>query len=142
MSGFLPAESNDDLLSGVFVCRHKTGSCFPISAYVSDMLDHCYSPDLPSSSTETPHKEEGVKRCKVDENDRQRIGTELGKCSHLLDSESGVLYNIHNGQVAPTMVNVSDSLALGVTMATASRNSLQTGLHVNFSQTNTFDYEN
>ena len=40
---------------------------FPISAYVSDTLDHCYYPDLSSSSTKTPHKEEGVKRCKVDE---------------------------------------------------------------------------
>ena len=55
---------------------------FPISAYVSDTLDHCYSPDLSSSSSETPHKKECVKICKVDENDRQRISTELGKCSH------------------------------------------------------------
>ena len=38
---------------------------FPISAYVSDTLDYCYSPDLSSSSSETPHKEEGVKRCKL-----------------------------------------------------------------------------
>ena len=44
---------------------------FPISAHVSDTLDHCYSPDLSSSSSEMPHKEEGVKRCKVDEDDRQ-----------------------------------------------------------------------
>ena len=48
---------------------------FPISAYVSDTLDHCYSPNLSSSSSETPHKEEGAKRCKVDEDDRQRIST-------------------------------------------------------------------
>ena len=70
---------------------------FPISAYVSDTLDHCYSPDLSGSSSETPHKEEGVKRCKVDEDDRQRISTEPGKCSHPLNTESDVLYNIHNG---------------------------------------------
>ena len=31
---------------------------FPISAHVSDTLDHCYSPDLSSSSTEMPHKGE------------------------------------------------------------------------------------
>ena len=60
---------------------------FRISAHVSDTLDHCYSPVLSSSSTETPHKEEGVKRCKVDEDDRQRISTELGKHSHILDRE-------------------------------------------------------
>ena len=55
---------------------------FPTSAYVSDTLDHCYSPDLSRSSSETPHMEEGVKTCKVDEDDRQRISIELGKCSH------------------------------------------------------------
>ena len=71
---------------------------FPMAAYVSDTLDHCYSPDLSSSPTETPHKEDGVKRCKVDEDDRQRISTELGKNSHPLDTESGVLCNIHNGK--------------------------------------------
>ena len=48
---------------------------FPISAHVSDTLDHCYSRDLSSSSRETPHNEEDVKRCKVDEGDRQRINT-------------------------------------------------------------------
>ena len=52
---------------------------FPISAYVSDTLDHCYSPDLSSSSSETPHKEEGVRSCKVDKDYRQRISTELVK---------------------------------------------------------------
>ena len=73
---------------------------FTISAYISDTLDHCYSPDLSSSSSETPHKEEFVKRCKVDEDDRQGISTKLGKCSHPFGTESGDLYNIHNGQVA------------------------------------------
>jgi len=70
---------------------------FAISAYVSDTLDHCYSPDLSSRSSETPHKEEGVKICKFDEDDRQRIRTELVKFSHLLDTEMDVLYNTHNG---------------------------------------------
>jgi hypothetical protein len=106
---------------------------FPISGYVSDTLDHCYSPDLSSTSSETPHKEEGVKRRKVDDDDRQRISTKLGKCSHPLEIDSDVLYNIHNGQVAPTMVNVADSLALGTPMATAFRNSLPTGFHAKLS---------
>ena len=101
---------------------------FTISAYVSDTLDHWYSPDLTSSSTETPHKEEGVNRCNVDEDNRQRISTELGKCFYSLDTERGVLYNIHNGQVAPTVVNVSGSF--GWMMATAFRNSLPTEMNI------------
>ena len=50
---------------------------FPISAYITDTLDHWYSPDEPDSSSEMPHTEEGVKRRNVDEDDRQRIRTEL-----------------------------------------------------------------
>ena len=41
-----------------------------------------------------------MKRCKVDEDDRQGISTKLGKSSHPFGTESGDLYNIHNGQVA------------------------------------------
>ncbi len=105
----------------------------PISAYVSDTLDHCYAPGLSGSGSETPHKEEGVKRRKLDEDDRQCISTELGKCSHPLETDSNVLYNIFNGQVAPSVVNVADSLALGAPMATAFRNSLPTGFHAKLS---------
>ena len=76
---------------------------FPISAYVSDALDHCYSPDQANSSSETPHNEEGIKRRNVDTDDRRRISEELGKCSHPLETESDVLYNIVNGQVAPAV---------------------------------------
>ena len=71
---------------------------FPISAYVSDALDHCYSPDQANSSSETPHKEEGIKRRKVDTDDRRSISEELDKCSHPLEIESDVLYNIEMGK--------------------------------------------
>ena len=46
---------------------------FPISAYVLDAFDHFYSPDQANSSSETPYKEEGTKRCIVDTDDRRRI---------------------------------------------------------------------
>ena len=161
MSMLLPADAKEDLLSGAFVCRHKTGSwnsvsadqfgeqtaikigkgglkgislsphqvaewldSFPLSAYISDMLDFCYLTDLPATPTETPHKE-GVSRRKLDEDDR--MITELEKCSHPLEKTSDVLYNIHNGQVAPTEVNVADSLDLGMAMATSFRHSLPSG---------------
>ena len=102
---------------------------FPISAYVSDALDHCYSPDQANSSNETPHKEEGIKIRNVDTDDRRRISEELDKCSHPLVIESDVLYNIVNGQVAPAVVNVSDALALGALMVTAFRKPLPAGFH-------------
>ena len=50
-------------LKGITLSSIQLAECigsFPISAYVSDTLDHCYSPDLSSSSIETLRKEEGV----------------------------------------------------------------------------------
>ena len=102
---------------------------FPISAYVSDALDHCYSPDQANSSSETPHKEEGIKRRKVDTDDRRRISEELDKCSHPLEIESDILYNIVNVQVAPAVVNVSDALSLDALMVTDFRKSLPAGAY-------------
>ena len=91
------------------------------------IIYHCYSPDQANSSSETPHKEEGIKRRKVDTDDRRRISEELDKCSHPLEIESDVLYNIVNGQVAPAVVNVSDTLSLGALMVTDFRKSLPAG---------------
>ena len=106
---------------------------FPISAYVSDALDHCYSPDQANSSCETPHREGCIKRRKVDTDDRRRISEELDKCSHPMEIESDVLYNIVNGQVAPAVVNVSDALSLGALMVTDFRKSLPAGFHAKLS---------
>ena len=106
---------------------------FLISAYVSDALDHCYSPDQANSSSETPHKEEGIKRRKVDTDDRRRISDELDKCYYRLGIENDVLYNIVNGKVAPAVVNVSDALALGALMVTDFRKSLPAGFHAKLS---------
>ena len=104
----LPISSGSRRLSHYPQHKYHGLTLSPYLYNVSDTLDHYYSADLSSSSTKTPHKEECVKRCNVNEDDRQPISIELGKCSYTLDTESGVLYNIHNRQVAPTMVNVSD----------------------------------
>ena len=106
---------------------------FPISVYVSDALDHCYSPDQANSSSETPLKEEVIKRRNVDTDDRRRISEELDKCSHPLEIESDVLYNMLNGQVASAVVNVSDALSLGSLMVTDFRKSLPAGFHAKLS---------
>ena len=60
-------------------------------------------------------------RRKVDADDRRRISEEFDRCSHPLEIESDVLYNIVNGQVAPAVVNVSDVLTLGALSATHSQ---------------------
>ena len=66
---------------------------------------------------ENKHKEEGEIRRKMDERDRNKIAEELEKHSHPLNVKSTDLYNIVNGQVAPTKVNVQDALHIGSTQS-------------------------
>ena len=101
---------------------------FPISAYVSDTIGRCYAPDLSSSSSETPHKEEGdVKLMKMTAS--VLVQNLENDPTHSIPR----VYNVHNGHVAPTIVNVSDSLAIGGTMVTAFQSSLPTGVHAKLS---------
>ena len=66
---------------------------------------------------ENKHKEEGERWRKMDERDRNKIAEELEKHSHPLNVKSTDLYNIVNGQVAPTKVNVQDALHIGSTQS-------------------------
>ena len=106
---------------------------FPISAYLSDVLDHCFTSDISCAPGETPHKEEGMKRQKLDQDDRQCISTDLNRCSHQLKITCNVLCDISDGKVAPKDVNVADSLMLGAQMATIFHNSLPSGFHAKLS---------
>ena len=102
---------------------------FPISVYISDAMESMYSQadQLPKDSSQTKHKEEGNKRRKLDFDDRETISSELAKHSHLLTNPCEVLYNIVNGQVAPTDVNVDYAVDIGQTMAGSFRNALPNG---------------
>ena len=51
----------------------------------------------------------------MDETDLNKIAEELQKTSHPLNVTSTDLYNMVNGQVAPTKVNVQDALHIGST---------------------------
>ena len=66
---------------------------------------------------ENKHKDEGERRRKMDKTDRNKIAEELEKHSHPLNVKSTDLYNIVNGQVAPTTVNVQDALNIGSTQS-------------------------
>ena len=94
-------------------------------------MEHMYSQadQLPNSSTQIKHKEEGNKRRKLDFDDRENISSELAKHSHPLTVQSEVLYNIVNGQVAPADVNVDEEVDIGQTMTSSFRNNLANGYH-------------
>ena len=84
---------------------------FPISVYVSYDMGHMYSQadQLPNSSSQTKHKEEGNTRRKLEFDDRETLSSELAKHFHPLAVQSEVLYNIVNGQVVPADINVDDA---------------------------------
>ena len=67
--------------------------------------------------TENKHTEEGEIRRKMDETVRNKIAEELQKQSRPLNVKSTDLYNIVNGQDAPTKVNVQDALHIGRTQS-------------------------
>ena len=84
---------------------------------------------LPNSSSQTKHKEEGNKRRKLEFDDRETLSSELAKHSHPLAVQSEVLYNIVNGHVVPADVNVDDAVDIGWTMAGSFRNTLPNIFH-------------
>ena len=93
---------------------------FPITACVSDTIDHIYPENIKKRKDEDEsglkhkeesglkhkeesglkHKEESYSRRKADEEDREGIKKELAKHSHPLNDNSNCLYNIITGQIA------------------------------------------
>ena len=95
--------------------------CAHLDLAIEAMFYHEDAGEKPFGGTEgeckmeNKHKEEGERRRKMDETDRNKIAEELEKHSHPLNVKSTDLYNIVNGQVAPTKVNVQDALHIGST---------------------------
>ena len=90
--------------------------CAHLDLAIEAMYSHEDAGEKPFGGTEgeckmeNKHKEEGEIRRKMDETDRNKIAEGLEKHSH-------PLYNIVNGQVAPTKVNVQDALHIGSTQS-------------------------
>ena len=103
-------------VGSVSVCAH-------LDLAVEAMYCHDDAGEKPFGGTEgdckplNKHKEEGERRRKMDETDRNNIAEELQKHSHPLNVKSTDLYSIVNGQVAPTKVNVQDALYIGSTQS-------------------------
>ena len=97
--------------------------CANLDLAIEAMYYHEVAGEKPFGGTEgeckmeNKHKEEGERRRKMDETDRNKIAEELEKHSHPLNVKSTDLYNIVNGQVAPTKVNVQDALHIGSTQS-------------------------
>ncbi|KAK3877226.1 hypothetical protein Pcinc_018026 [Petrolisthes cinctipes] len=60
---------------------------------------------------------------------REKIALEVAKHSHPLTVQSKVLYNIVNGQVAPTVVYVDKSVIMGQAMASSFQTNMTTAFH-------------
>ena len=91
-------------------------------------MGHMYSQadQLPYSSSQIKHKEEGNKRRKLAFDDMETLSSELAKHSHPLTVQSEVLYNIVNVRVD---INVDDAVDIGQNMAGSFLNTLPNGFH-------------
>ena len=97
--------------------------CAHLDLAIEGMYCHDDAVEKPLGGTEgerqtgSKHKEEGDRRRKMDDTDRNKIAEELQKHSHPLNVKSTDLYNIVNGQVVPTKVNVQDALHIDSTQS-------------------------
>ena len=64
------------------------------------------------------------------------LSDQFGKCSHPLNDD---LYDIFNGQIALTKVNVADSLSFGEPIVAACLNALPSGFYSKLTSPPTFD---
>ena len=110
---------------------------FSVCAHLDIAIEHMYgepgNEEKPNGGADgegkNTHKEEGEGRRKLDEADRQKIGTELDKYSHPINEQHPGIYNICNGQVAPDTVNVQDALAIGTEQSKQFSASLSSAFH-------------
>ena len=97
--------------------------CAHLDLVIEAMYCHEEAREKPFYGTEAEykkgnkHKEEGERRWKMDETDRNKIAEGLHKQSHPLNVKSTDLYNFVSGQVAQTNVNVQDTLHIGSTQS-------------------------
>ena len=105
---------------------------FSVCSHLSMAVSEMYTPSHhESSASAAKHKEEGEKRCILDEQDRRRIVNELNKHSHPLTGQSQFLYNIVNGRVVSDKdINVQNAVEIGQDLQQNFQASLPNGFHI------------
>jgi hypothetical protein len=102
---------------------------FPITVHVSDRVDYIYYVYAPGQSAQRQHKEEMKHRRVLDAHDRGLIDAEVQKYPHPLEDQRPHLFNPVTGQIAPSAVNVADSIVIGDKMESKYIASLPDGFY-------------
>lgn len=102
---------------------------FPITAHLADQMDSLHSICETSQSVTHQHKEEQTQRRILDANDRDLIEAEVLRYAHPLEDSRPHLYNPVTGQIAPSDVNVADSVVMGESMEKNFIDSLPKGFY-------------
>ena len=100
---------------------------FPITVHVSDRMEYIYTDDTPDQNRQKQHKEELKHRRALDAHDRGLVVAEMEKYPHPLADHRPHLYNPVTGQIAPYLVNVAESIAIGEQIERKYRASLPEG---------------
>ena len=72
-----------------------------------------YTDDTPDQNRQQQHKEELKHRRALDAHDRGLVEAKMEKYPHPLADHRPHLYNPVTGQIAPDLVNVAESIAIG-----------------------------
>ena len=117
-------------LNGLTMSEDQLAICvepYLICAHDTLAIGSMYSAD--DEMKEEKRMEEGEKRRILDRDERNRVYEELKKHSHPLKLTSASLYNIINGKVVNTSVNVHEALKMGESMFLDFRSSFPGGFH-------------
>ena len=90
-------------------------------------MEYIYTDDTPDQNRQKQHKEESKHRRALDAHDRGLVVAEMEKYPHPLADHRPHLYNPVTGQIAPDLVNVAESIAIGEQMESKYRASLLEG---------------
>jgi hypothetical protein len=107
---------------------------FPFCQRVAHAFENMFKSDTEEGDTTIPtkikkHKEEGMKRRKLDTADRNLIMEEFQNHAHPFTDPSQDLINIVNRKVADDSINVTDALVIGEEMERDFVKSLPNGFH-------------
>ena len=120
-------------LVGLTLSQEQTASwvlSYHVCNLVSLAMDNLFEIEMDDDfGLDDKHKEEGIRRRKLDAEDREKIMIEVGRYPNPLQEPSQHLFNIVNGQVAGDKVNVHNAVSTGMKMAVDFQGSLPNGFH-------------
>ena len=122
--GLVGITLNADQVSGWVLSYHM---CNTVSLAMDDMFDN--EDDSEMGGPHVKHKEEGLRRRRLDADDRAKVKQELAQRTHPFKVVATSPMNIMNGHIGGSNVNVQDAAELGTEMFRSFYNDMSSGVY-------------